>query len=161
MSHRESVRWLPLPAAVLIGLCLACTAALADTPAQLSPKAVVTAFSHLIESHQALEGVDRYVASDFVEHDPAVAGGNRDGMIQYLKDHGWTQPSAVKSDIHIDRIIAAGEYVVVHQHLRRGPDQPVLVFVDIFRVRDGRIAEHWDVMQPVPAQPANTQHTMY
>ena len=72
MSHRESVRWLPLPAAVLIGLCLACTAALADTPAQLSPKAVVTAFSHLIESHQALEGVDRYVASDFVEHDPAV-----------------------------------------------------------------------------------------
>jgi predicted SnoaL-like aldol condensation-catalyzing enzyme len=158
MSQSRSNRWLALPASALIGLC---SAAVADTPAQLSPKAVVSAFSQLIENHQALDGVDRYVARDFIEHDPTVPGGNREGMIQYLKAQGWTQPSTVKSDIHIDRIIASGEYVVVHQHLRRGQGQPVLVFVDIFRVRGGRIVEHWDVMQPVPANPANTQHAMY
>jgi predicted SnoaL-like aldol condensation-catalyzing enzyme len=158
MSHPASVQWLALSASALIGLC---STALADTPAQLSPRAVVSAFSHLIESHQALEGVDRYVARDFIEHDPTVPGGNRDGMIQYLKAQGWTQPSTEKSNIHIDRIIASGEYVVVHQHLRRAPDQPVLVFVDIFRVHGGQIVEHWDVMQPVPANPANTQHAMY
>jgi predicted SnoaL-like aldol condensation-catalyzing enzyme len=137
------------------------TAILADTPATHSPQAVVGAFSRMIESHQALEGVKEYVAADFVEHDASVTGGDREGMIRYLTDHGWTQPSAVKSDIHIDRIIASGEFVVVHQHLRRAADQPVLVFVDIFRVRDGKIVEHWDVNQAVPQSPANTKYTMY
>jgi len=137
------------------------TAILADTPAPRAPQAVVSAFSHRIESHQALEGVQEYVAADFVEHDASVAGGDREGMIRYLTDHGWTQPGAVKSDIHIDRIIASGEFVVVHQHLRRAADQPVLVFVDIFRVHDGKIVEHWDVNQAVPQNPANTKYTMY
>ena len=161
---KRILRW-PLAAAAWA----ACAATLADTPtdrpagtaAPLSAQAVVTAFSHMIEDHHALEGVARYVAPDFIEHDPSVPGGNREGMILYLKDHGWTQPGSAKSDIHIDRIVASGALVVVHQHLRRAPREPVLVFVDIFRVRDGRIVEHWDVMQPVPANPANTQHTMY
>jgi predicted SnoaL-like aldol condensation-catalyzing enzyme len=142
-------------------LTLSGTAILADTVSPRSPQAVVSAFSHKIESHQALEGVKEYVSPDFIEHDASVAGGDRDGMIRYLTDHGWTQPSAVKSDIHIDRIIASGEFVVVHQHLRRAADQPVLVFVDIFRVRDGKIVEHWDVNQAVPQNPANTRYTMY
>jgi predicted SnoaL-like aldol condensation-catalyzing enzyme len=142
-------------------LLLASSAARPDTPSKESPRAVVAAFSSMIESHHALEGVEKYVSPAFIEHDPSVAGGDRDGMIQYLKDHGWTQPGSTKAEIHIDRTIADGELVVVHQHLRRGPGQPILVFVDIFRVRDGKIIEHWDVMQPVPATAANTQHTMY
>lgn len=164
MRDTSSLRSLRIAAVALAGSCAAAvheSAVAADTAARTSPRAVVADFSRLIESHRALEGVDKYIAADFIEHDPTVPGGDRAGMIRYLTDHGWTQPSSEKSDIHIDRIIASGELVVVHQHLRRSADQPVLVFVDIFRVRGGKIVEHWDVSQPVPANPANTQHTMY
>ena len=129
--------------------------------AELGPRAVVDEFSRLIEAHRALEAVDRYVAADFVEHDSSVAGGDRAGMIRYLQSHGWTEAGGGQTVIHRDRTIAAGEYVVVHQHLQRSPREPVLVFVDIFRVRHGRIVEHWDVMQPVPEHPANTRYPMY
>jgi predicted SnoaL-like aldol condensation-catalyzing enzyme len=50
--------------------------------------------------------------------------------------------------------------VLIHQHITE-TGMPTLVFMDLFRVRDGRIVEHWDVIQTAPDNPANTRVTMY
>jgi predicted SnoaL-like aldol condensation-catalyzing enzyme len=147
---------------LLASVCLPAAPVLAASARPLTPAAVVTAFSRLLEQHHALEAVDRYVAADFIEHDSTVAGGDRAGLIQYLERNGWTDSGhPPTTTIHRDRLIASGPYVVILQHLRRAPGNPTLVFVDIFRVERGRIVEHWDVMEPVPAHPANTRHKMY
>ena len=49
--------------------------------------------------------------------------------------------------------------VVLHHHPRMSPDDPGQAVVDIFRVEDGRIVEHWDVMQPVPAESGSDNGT--
>ncbi len=53
------------------------------------------------------------------------------------------------------RIIAEGNLVAVHSHLKPNPQDSGAAVVDIFRVEDGKLAEHWDVIQPVPTQAAN------
>lgn len=50
------------------------------------------------------------------------------------------------------RTIAEGNMVVVHTHLVRWPGDLGLIALDIFRVEDGKVAEHWDVIQEVPAK---------
>lgn len=55
----------------------------------------------------------------------------------------------------IKRVIVEGDHVVLHAHLKLRPDDPGLGVADIFRVQNGRIAEHWDVTQPVPEASVN------
>ena len=55
----------------------------------------------------------------------------------------------------IHRAMVDGDMVAVHVHVERFPGDPGLAVVDIFRVANGMIAEHWDVLQEVPANPVN------
>ena len=146
-----------------IAVCLAIAGlngavALADQP---SPKWIVEDFSRMLEAHHALAAVEKYVSADYVEHDPSTEGGDRPGLIKYIKDTGWDEPKSFQAVVHRDRTIASGELVVVHQHLRLGPNDPWMAVVDIFRVSHGKIVEHWDVVQTVPTKPANTKYPMY
>jgi predicted SnoaL-like aldol condensation-catalyzing enzyme len=128
--------------------------------APLSPKAVVDDFSRMVESHQALAAIQKYVSEDYIEHDPSTEGGGRAGFIKFIEKTGWDKPGN-QAVVHRDREIASGELVVVHQHLRSGPTDPVWAIIDIFRVHDGKIVEHWDVVQHVPTKPVNTKYPMY
>ena len=62
--------------------------------------------------------------------------------------------------VRIDDLVAEGDLVVLHVHTTRGDDTPGRAIVDIFRIDDGKVVEHWDVIQDVPAQPANS-HGMF
>jgi len=126
-----------------------------------SPRAVVDDFSRMLESHHALEAIQKYVSEDYIEHDPATQGGDRAGLIKFIKDTGWDEPRNQGAIVHRDRTIASGELIVVHQHIRLSPTSPVIAIVDIFRVHAGKIVEHWDVSQEVPAKPVNTKYPMY
>jgi len=53
------------------------------------------------------------------------------------------------------RIIAEGDLVAVHSHIKPNPSDLGRVVVDIFRVEDGKLVEHWDVIQSVPLQLEN------
>ena len=122
------------------------------------------ACNELMARGQALEAVANYISPDFVEHDPKIVNGDRDGLLQFLKEDGWLEPDSPKlkqMEFHTDRILASGEFVVTHMHVKTGPDEPLLVFMDIYRVQNGKIVEHWDVMQPEPDNPVNTRHRMY
>jgi predicted SnoaL-like aldol condensation-catalyzing enzyme len=55
----------------------------------------------------------------------------------------------------IERVISAGDLVVLHSLMRTSPDDLGTAIVDVFRVEEDRVVEHWDVLQPVPAETAN------
>ncbi|WP_344496289.1 nuclear transport factor 2 family protein [Nonomuraea monospora] len=83
---------------------------------------------------------------DFVEHSPGNPSG-RDAWIEFTRN----SPVAA-ARLHLKRVIAEGDLVMLHYHLLAPGDERGLAVVDIWRLADGRIAEHWDVVQPVPDQ---------
>ena len=58
------------------------------------------------------------------------------------------------------RFVAEGDLVVVHSHLVRKPGDRGMAVMDIFRLENGKIVEHWDVLQEAPESPANN-NTMF
>jgi predicted SnoaL-like aldol condensation-catalyzing enzyme len=53
-----------------------------------------------------------------------------------------------------------GDFVIVHSHATTTPEDRGMAIVDIFRMDDGKIVEHWDVIQPIPEKAAN-ENTMF
>lgn len=62
--------------------------------------------------------------------------------------------------IEIKRVLAEDELVAIHAHRHLAPGGNGDAVIDIFRVVDGKVVEHWDVVQPVPDNPAN-DNTMF
>lgn len=105
---------------------------------------------------QPREAAERYMAEDYIEHNPHFEDG-REAFVTAIE--GWlaTLPEAT---FEFKRVIAEGEMVAVHTHLTMRPGEGGHAVVDIFRVENGRLAEHWDVLQAVPAEAANS-NTMF
>ncbi|HWW65090.1 MAG TPA: nuclear transport factor 2 family protein [Sphingomonadaceae bacterium] len=119
----------------------------------MTPKEVVLAFDRLaFDDHKPVEAIMKYVAPDYVDHDPTVKG-DRQSAIDYLEKHDWSKGGPQRT---IKHVIAEGDLVVLHHHLVRQPGTKGLVAVDIFRVKDGKLAEHWDALQPIPDTSINT-----
>jgi len=95
--------------------------------------------------------VDRYIAPEYVQHsslaEPSVAA-----LKSFLDRVRAESPDATQT---IHRSFVDGDHVITHTHVVRWPGDPGLAVVDIFRVADGLIVEHWDVIQDVPANPVN------
>ena len=89
--------------------------------------------------------VDHFIAPDYIQHS-ALAEPGREGLKTFLRRARQQTPDAVHD---IKRSFGDGDHVIIHYHVRRWPDDPGLAVIDIFRVADGMIFEHWDVLQPV------------
>lgn len=93
----------------------------------------------------SLEGLADVIHEDFVQHSPDAPSG-RDAYLDHLKEAAFAGGTS-----SIKRIVADDDYVVVHHHMTLpGDDGPGLAVVDLWRLRDGKIVEHWDVEQPLP-----------
>lgn len=95
--------------------------------------------------------VDRYIAADYIQHS-SLAEPTVEALKGFLDRVRAESPDA-RQTIH--RSFVDGDYVITHTHVVRWPGDSGLAVVDIFRVEDGMIIEHWDVIQDVPAQPVN------
>jgi predicted SnoaL-like aldol condensation-catalyzing enzyme len=95
--------------------------------------------------------VDEYLAPDYIQHSMLAKPG-----LQPLKDFldkvRMETPDATQT---IHRTLVDGDLVAVHLHVVRFPGDPGLAVIDLFRVADGKIAEHWEAIQDVPAHPVN------
>ena len=89
--------------------------------------------------------VDRFIAPDYIQHNQMAAPG-REGLKKFLDMIRAQTPDAVHE---VKRAFVDGEHVTVHYHVRRWPGDLGWAVIDIFRVENGLIAEHWDVMQDV------------
>jgi predicted SnoaL-like aldol condensation-catalyzing enzyme len=68
----------------------------------------------------------------------------------------WRKQKFPNARSEIKRAFADGDYVILHVHSVRKPGERGVAIVDIFRLENGKVVEHWDVIQPVPEKPANS-----
>ena len=93
----------------------------------------------------------KFLGPRYIQHNPNAADGV-DGLRGFLKFLKEKSPQRVAS---IKRVIADGDLVVLHIHSKPSPDERGSAIMDIFRVENGKIVEHWDVIQPVPDKAMN------
>jgi predicted SnoaL-like aldol condensation-catalyzing enzyme len=109
-----------------------------------------------INQRKPEEAVAKYLGPNYRQHNPGSADGAQP-FIGFVKWFAQTYP-----DFHVEpkRIIAEGDYVVLHSHLTRNPGDRGMAVMDLFRLENGKIVEHWDVVQEIPEKSAN-DNTMF
>ena len=141
----------PLLAAAF-SLLIASPAALAADARQMEEnKKIVAAFYDAAVNQKDFEKASQYLGARYIQHNPLAADGREGfkGFITFLKDKFPNNRSEIK------RIFADGDYVIVHVHAVREPGTRGSAIVDIFKLENGKVVEHWDVIQPIPEKAAN------
>ena len=124
-----------------------------ELPNESSTKRLVLEFFDLaFVKRQPTQAAEHYLGASYTQHNPTAPDGAEVSPALI----GGLFAQAPEASFHLKRAIAEDDLVVLHYNLKMFPDDLGHAVVDIFRVEDGRIVEHWDVMQSVPAESANT-----
>ena len=90
----------------------------------------------------------------YIQHNPDAT----DGPEAFIGFVHWLRGEYPNLKLDIKRVIAEGDMVATHSHLDLEPghaDHPGRALADYFRLEDGKVVEHWDVIQDVPTRAAN------
>ena len=124
--------------------------------AQWSNKEIVTEFARLFYTERDVKtAFERYVIEDYVQHNPGIKDG-RAAAIEALSD----MFAEAGRQFLIKQIIVDGEMAVIHVHAIPKPGERGASVFDMYRLKDGKIIEHWDAIQLVPESSAN-DHPMF
>ncbi|WP_454782642.1 nuclear transport factor 2 family protein [Legionella sp. WA2022007384] len=119
---------------------------------QETNKQIVTQFYQKALNEKDFDAAQNYLGAWYIQHNP-IAQDGIDGFKNYINYLKSTYP---QSHSEIKRIFAEGDYVIVHVHSVLEPGTKGRAIVDIFRLEHNKIYEHWDVIQPIPAESANS-----
>jgi len=132
------------------------TAASAKSPTEKNKEVAVKFYNMIFVDHKVEEAFKLYSAPEYKQHNPMAASGAQ-AAIGFLGPFLKSNPQYLGKII---RVIAEGDLVAIHNHVTSGPNDRGRAVVDIFRVVNGKVVEHWDVIQDVPAKSAN-ENTMF
>ena len=143
-------------AASILMLSLASGAAMAGSTQEEANRKAVLAFYEKGLNQKDVDAALAYVGDRYTQHNPNAA----DGPEGFRKFIGFLREKFPNSHSEIKRSFVDGDYVILHVHAVREPGTNGNAIVDIFKLENGKIVEHWDVVQPIPENPANN-NTMF
>jgi predicted SnoaL-like aldol condensation-catalyzing enzyme len=108
-----------------------------DLDREASNKALVLDAFDALFNRRDFEAAEKYWSPTYIQHSAGIAPG-RDGLFSLV--HRLTRR------YENSLAVAEGDYVMVHGRFSGG-GRPTRIVVDIVRIEDGRLAEHWDVVQ--------------
>ena len=143
-------------AASVLALIFANGAAMADSAQEEANRKAVLAFYEKGLNQKDVDAALAYVGDRYTQHNPNAA----DGPEGFRKFIGFLREKFPNSHSEIKRSFVDGDYVILHVNAVREPGTKGNAIVDIFKLENGKIVEHWDVVQPIPDNPANN-NTMF
>ncbi len=123
----------------------------ADATTQELNKMIVKDFYELAINKKDFEAASKYLGPRYIQHNQRSADG-ADGLKDFIQFLHIKFPDAHSE---IKRIFADGDYVILHVHAVRERGTRGVAVVDIFRLQDRRIVEHWDVHEDILEKAAN------
>ena len=139
--------------AVLLGVLMSAgAAAAADDTAKLEAnKKAVLEFYDAGLNRKDFDAAVKFIGPRYIQHNPTAPDGP-EGLKAFL---GFLREKFPDSHSEIKRSFAEGDYVILHVHSVREKGSRGRAIVDIFKMEDGKIVEHWDVVQDIPEKAAN------
>ncbi|QOV93640.1 nuclear transport factor 2 family protein [Novosphingobium sp. ES2-1] len=137
-------------------LAIATVALLGNGPAAADNRRIVEDFARMFYVERDVrQAFETYVAPDYIQHNPGVPDG-REVAIALL------QPmfSDRNRSFEVRKILVDGDLAAIHIFARPDPAARGAAVADFYRLKDGKIVEHWDVIQPIPEKSANA-HPMF
>lgn len=119
-------------------------------------RALVLEFYDTFFNLHKVDEAAKAVAEDYIQHNPTVPDG-KEPFVSYYRDFFKQTPG---SAVRIVRSAVDGDIVWLHVHSVNDEKDRGEAVLDVFRVKDGKIVEHWDVIQAVPGT-AENENTMF
>jgi predicted SnoaL-like aldol condensation-catalyzing enzyme len=147
---------------LVLALCLALAACQQQSAETSGPsqeernKETVIAFYDAAINDKDFEAASAYLGDKYIQHNPLAADGP-EGLKAFLD---FAKENLVTFKVEFKRVFADGDYVIVHAHAKANPDDRGSAVMDIFRLENGKVVEHWDVIQPIP-ETAMNDNTMF
>lgn len=124
--------------------------------AEKNKKIVTDFYQGVFIKHQVKAYSDQYIGNRYIQHNPHVPNGKAP-FVNYFTQYFKENPQAKNT---IKSVIAEGDRVMLHVHSTQNDQDRGTAIIDIFRVENGKIVEHWDVQQDIPEKSANS-NTMF
>ncbi|MEM9360724.1 MAG: nuclear transport factor 2 family protein [Pseudomonadota bacterium] len=145
----KTVFWPVAAAAFFAFASLASADDAKDPAAQL-----VQNYMEVVVQGREFDRIGEFIAEDLVQRNPNLPNG-REPLRQFWEGFTETYPEV---EFTVVRSISDGTMVWEHVLVQLTPEHSGVAVVDIFRVEDGLIVEHWDVVQEIPEQTASGNH---
>lgn len=113
-------------------------------------KVVVDFFQHLMNEHDFDYTLKKFGNGSYTQHNRAIPN-EIPGLIGYVKTMTKRFP---EYSFDVKRIFADGDFVLLHSHTtmrakHRGNEKKGFIITDTFKLKDGKLVEHWDAIQPI------------
>jgi predicted SnoaL-like aldol condensation-catalyzing enzyme len=119
-------------------------------------KEIVIAFYDAAINEKDFEKASQYLGDVYIQHNPLAQDGP-EGLQAFLV---FAKANVPDFTVEFKRVFADGDFVIVHGHAKANAEDRGSAVMDIFRVEDGLVVEHWDVIQQIP-ETAMNDNTMF
>ncbi len=122
--------------------------------AEDTPREIVEAYVETVINGRQFDRIDEFVHADIIQHNPNLPNG-REALQAFWTEFMTSQPEA---EFVIARTIAEGDLVAKHAWFVPAPGERGAAVIDIYRVEDGLIVQHWDAVQFIPEESVSGNH---